>query len=125
MTAREYILKPLHTHKFLSRTILPISQVFSYAEMTAYLNLTIIERLRGALDAGKANTAKIFPLADDFDKVYNLARTRTKVFESFPLHKDRLCVIRDSRFERERREEEANDAKVKNGSGKVEGNVYY
>ncbi|KAK4204685.1 hypothetical protein QBC40DRAFT_216414 [Triangularia verruculosa] len=77
---RSYINESYHTYRFLHSYLLPISEVFNYEEMLAYLNEVIIERVLAAEGKGNVGKEKIFPTMDDFGAVVVKAKRRKQFF---------------------------------------------
>ncbi|KAK0674411.1 hypothetical protein QBC41DRAFT_123 [Cercophora samala] len=74
---KSYVNQTYHTYRFLHSFLLPISEVFNYEEMLAYLNEAIIERVMSKGEQGKE---KVYPVMDDFGVVVNKAKRRKEFF---------------------------------------------
>ncbi|KAK4171889.1 hypothetical protein QBC36DRAFT_156680, partial [Triangularia setosa] len=74
---KSYVSQSCHTYRFLFLYLLPISEVFNYEEMLAYLNEVIVERVLAVEGKGNAGEEeKIVPTMDDFGVVVVKAKRR-------------------------------------------------
>ncbi|KAK4189860.1 hypothetical protein QBC35DRAFT_122679 [Podospora australis] len=96
---KEFISQPRHTHKFLTYTLLTISEVFSYEEMLAYLNEHIVSRIVAARQKGMLGQEKTYPVMEDYEKIVGKVRERKEVLEGAfgigVMGIDRFGMVRD------------------------------
>ncbi|KAK3320660.1 hypothetical protein B0T19DRAFT_244911 [Cercophora scortea] len=123
---REYAMQERHKETFLVHYLAPISEVFSFDEMTAFLNQHIAARLLVAAAEGEEakKAAKQYSTVEDFTYVAALVKERKWVFDEFILHKDRFGMIRDDVRERARREMVASSPVKKGQDDEVKGNSF-
>ncbi|KAK3320661.1 hypothetical protein B0T19DRAFT_444490 [Cercophora scortea] len=86
--AHDFVGGHSNERDFLKKYILPISQMFSYYVMTAYLNESIIDRIAAS------PTSIPGPILEDFDRVVTLANKRTRVANWRFLLENKLCIIK-------------------------------